>query len=379
MGDPRGLQGVLVLAALMLMCSAAAVGAAPAQSASMDGLNVEVEVVTEEVLLGEPVFIRIDLRNTAEVPLYLHEMKDLEKWYWQARIQGPDDYSLEIDIWREMQGGSDRWGLTEWQLGPGEARSTFYRLWFSAWIAPKERKVALPFPRKGKYTLTLWDSVSWGRETGQHTERRVEFSFTIRVRGPGKGFARLVEGVRQFGDDMRKLSKLVDDLESTPYADYVRWLWLREFLEQPPRPFSEKKQNVLNRWKLALRYADRILSNPRHRGTPVERSALTLKAYVHTAAAGTLMSYWEYRSGKGAANKALLGWLLSQIGAEADPDSISREQSVRIAKQQIAKKRSALRELQRRFPPTERMRRMQKCLKEPGVTMRRFLKSVPEN
>jgi len=193
----------------------------------------------KEYLLGEPVFIRLELQNhgTIEQSLRLHGGWRLRDSHWYLEVAKEGERFSRVELNRVQTEEVPVGGVL---LAPGESLVDYIVLWFRAYgNTRKERALVFAEPGKYNYRITLVALPFQVPRDGSALKFVCKGTITVRLpddrfRGACKN---LTKGLKTIlGDDSyvayskaEQLDKLIEQLSNTPYDIYVKWLRLRAF------------------------------------------------------------------------------------------------------------------------------------------------------
>lgn len=257
-----------------------------------------------EILVGEPLFIRVALVNKTTEPQQLAITQDagLGSAEWRLAIaEGKEGPFRPIELSRVQHsvfGGNVGSVLS---LDPDEKIEDWLTVWFSAQgDIPDERSLVFRAVGSYRYKLTFFL-----RSNRQSEYQPFETSGIVRVTGRPEGFDHLVTGLRGIIFDeqhvafehRKKLEALLseEEMEDSPYADYIKWLRVRSYLrdgtvECPGENGRIRENDVLECGEdmaeaeielLSSLSHDLLEDDGRRDQPPVRRDALLARGMVH--------------------------------------------------------------------------------------------------
>lgn len=241
----------------------------------------------DQILIGEPLFINLLLRNDGKEKLQIRNLREnqgIGQLFMHLQIARGDGDFREIELFQTSR--STIIAPPVASLAAGQVMTDCFTVWFTAYGDILEER-GLVFNRPGyyRYRITLWLRV--GPERNSH---KLTSEGRIKVTGRPKGFSEMVRGLRGIVFDqlvvpykhVKKLDSLLTELEDSPYATYVKWQRIRSYLADGQ---DERGYNVLEGEQadreaaLLLKLSGELLAA----GTdapPIARDALTMKGIV---------------------------------------------------------------------------------------------------
>lgn len=250
------------------------------------------EATKKEILPGEPLVVKILIRNGGGQPQALRNLpkgRGLAELDWRLRTAQDDQPWREVELRRvsTFETYVKERAPSPVTMAPGEQITDYLTVWFAAYgDVPEERSLVFRRPGVYRYRITLLVKLRADQPLKRlHTEGR------INVTGRPKGFSEMVRELRgiMFDDSrvpyrhVQELDSLLAKLGDSPYAKYVKWMRIRSYLTGGQ---DERGNNVLEGndaeeqaallWKLS----EDLLSEAKGAAPPIVRDALTTKGIV---------------------------------------------------------------------------------------------------
>ncbi|KPJ57991.1 MAG: hypothetical protein AMS16_00145 [Planctomycetes bacterium DG_58] len=282
--------------------------------------------VKDEILVGEPLFVKVTLQNKSDLPQRLRNLsvyEGISQLPWRLEIAKPDENLREIDLFRLDAFPVHRDEKTLVSLAPGQKLTDYLTIWFAAHgDVPEER--SLVFRRGGQFRFRIVFGIQREGDPLDQPARRIAAEGKVRLSGRPKGFTEMVRGLRAIMLDdskvayqhAKKLHLLLGVLKDSPYARFVKWQIVRSY---PTDGQDERGNDVLEgpggreEAGRLMALADDLLGGGGQEESPLVRDALTMKGIAllvvgQKAKAQEICEELERRYRRSAGIRKLRAW-----------------------------------------------------------------------
>ena len=280
---------IAALLPVLVMGMLSAEGQAQAQEADENAVfSLSSVPRREQVYRGEPLFVKVTLRNTSARKVRLVQLPQddgIGGLSWRLQVAEPGSHFRDVELnsaYRSMERPD-----LPFELNPNEAAVDHLTIWYAAsGDVPGER--SLVFPRSGVYRYRI----AFGVALAVGPFQKGAADGTIKVTGRPRGFGATVRTLREtIGDNAAvsykhagKLDSLLTELgSSSPYSRYVKWLRIRSYLRGGLNNRTLAGDRAAREAGSALLWglSESLLADAaRAREPPIVRDALTMKAIV---------------------------------------------------------------------------------------------------
>lgn len=184
---------------------------------------------------GEPVFLKVELRNEAETPRLLwlgSERKLARGGYWFLELsRSRNGRFQQAQLTRREEASIGSRQGEAYVLQPGKSVWDYITLWFEAFDPADKSKPRVLFNEKGDYWCWVSVSIRSG-EDGNYQRVKTAEPLLVTAGGYPDGYDVFVMGLVPLIEDdsfvpyskRQKLDDLYEQLKNTIYGKYVAWL-----------------------------------------------------------------------------------------------------------------------------------------------------------
>ncbi len=356
-----------------------ACGIATAGAASQAPFKFQVNPADAKVRVGEPLFLRATLRNATDRAMHvagisygLHETK------WAFYVRGPNPDAEWTKVAYRLR-SLDYAGRVP-KLDPGEARSSFFIIWFrsgSAGCGTEDGDLdPLMFRRPGEYRYRLRLEVPFRHPGGEVGRAEVAAEGRAEV-GPcadeaaARLFCRKLRHQYPMSIGRQEAEELLDALPNSPYRKYGKWLRIEAAINEG-FDTTERGGGAAMREVARLRELSRdVLAEFAGSGVPPERAARVANGIVHLVQAVLLEQYrgdGTRRLGATAAEETglllpMLREALPHLGVKGGLEELENRDVAALAARERKAAEETLKDLKDRFPPSKGIRRLEDWLR----------------